>query len=44
MNQGRKIVITAANSFIGRYLARFFHELGWDVVGIARRRLERRLN
>ena len=37
MHQDRKIVITAANSFMGRYLARFFHGLGWDVVGIARR-------
>jgi uncharacterized protein (TIGR01777 family) len=33
----RKLVIAGANGFLGRYLSRHFHSLGWEVVGLARR-------
>ena len=32
-----KIVIAGANGFLGRYLSRYFHAKGWEVVGLARR-------
>ena len=33
----KKIIIAAANGFMGRYIARYFHSKGWEVVGLARR-------
>ena len=32
----KKIIITGANGFLGRYLSRYFSSLGWEVVGFAR--------
>ena len=33
----KKIIIAGANGFIGCHLSRYFSEIGWDVVGLARR-------
>lgn len=34
----KKIIIAGANGFLARYLTRYFAELGWEVIGLARRR------
>lgn len=31
-----RIIIAGANGFLGRYLTRYFHNKGWEVVGLAR--------
>ena len=32
----RKMIIAGANGFLGKYLCRWFHERGWEVVGLNR--------
>ena len=32
--QKKTILITGAAGFLGRYMARHFHEQGWKVIGI----------
>ncbi len=32
----KKIIITGANGFLGRYLSRHFLNLGWEIVGLSR--------
>ena len=34
----KKIIIAGANGFLGRYLARYFGEREWEVIGLARNR------
>lgn len=34
MNQYQSILITGVSGFIGRYVARYFSEQGWSVIGI----------
>ncbi|MEH2434722.1 MAG: NAD-dependent epimerase/dehydratase family protein [Nostoc sp.] len=34
MNQYKSILITGVSGFIGRYVARYFSEQGWSVIGI----------
>ena len=39
INAMKKILIAGANGFLARYLSRYFTEKGWNVVGLARRRV-----
>ena len=32
----KKMIIAGANGFLGKYLAQWFHQLGWEVVGLSR--------
>ena len=32
----KKMIIAGANGFLGKYLSRWFHERGWEVVGLSR--------
>ena len=32
----KKMIIAGANGFLGKYLAYWFHNLGWEVVGLSR--------
>ena len=32
------MIIAGANGFLGRYLSQYFQQIGWEVVGLARRR------
>lgn len=31
-----KMIVTGGNGFLGKYLCHWFHNLGWEVVGISR--------
>lgn len=32
----KKMIVTGANGFLGKYLCHWFHKLGWEVVGVSR--------
>lgn len=32
----KKMIITGANGFLGKYLCHWFHKQGWEVVGVSR--------
>ncbi|MFM6197624.1 MAG: NAD-dependent epimerase/dehydratase family protein, partial [Dolichospermum sp.] len=34
MNSKKTALITGVTGFLGRYIARYFSEQGWDVIGI----------
>jgi nucleoside-diphosphate-sugar epimerase len=44
MYQGRSIVITGANSFVGRNVGKFLSKKGFQIIGLARKGREKKVN